>query len=133
MAFKSGYADHHNHLDQNHFLLGWDREWIITDPGYQIYDMDYPPERKMDRKAIKNMHVYTANSEGHNTILVDGAGQNEKKGSIAEFFTSRAMGWVVGDATAVLRREALPFPPVRRPPAGTVLSWSTTRSRPRNR
>jgi len=99
MAFKSGYAEHHNHLDQNHFLVGWDKEWIITDPGYQIYDMDYPPERKMDRKAIKNMHVYTAQSEGHNTILVDGAGQNPKKGSIEEFFTSAALGWVVGDAT----------------------------------
>jgi hypothetical protein len=99
MAFKSGYAEHHNHLDQNHFLVGWDKEWIITDPGYQIYDMDYPPERKMDRKAIKNMHVYTANSEGHNTILVDGSGQNEKKGTIPEFFTSHAVQWVVGDAT----------------------------------
>jgi hypothetical protein len=99
MAFKSGFAEHHNHLDQNHFLVGWDNEWIITDPGYQIYDMDYPPERKMDRKAIKNMHVYTAQSEGHNTILVDGAGQNPAKGSIVEFFTSAAVGWVVGDAT----------------------------------
>jgi hypothetical protein len=99
MAFKCGYADHHNHLDQNHFLVGWDKEWVITDPGYQIYDMDYPPERKMDRKAIKNMHVYTAQSEGHNTILVDGAGQDPAKGSIEEFFTSRAVGWVVGDAT----------------------------------
>ncbi|OGD20265.1 MAG: hypothetical protein A2W03_04335 [Candidatus Aminicenantes bacterium RBG_16_63_16] len=99
MAFKCGYADHHNHLDQNHFLVGWDTEWVITDPGYQIYDMDYPPERKMDRKAIKNMHVYTAQSEGHNTILVDGAGQNPNKGSIEEFFTSAALGWVVGDAT----------------------------------
>jgi len=99
MAFKCGYAEHHNHLDQNHFLLGWDKEWIITDPGYQIYDMDYPPERKMDRKAIKNMHVYTAQSEGHNTILVDGIGQNEKKGNIEEFFSSKAVGCVVGDAT----------------------------------
>ncbi len=98
MAFKSGYADHHNHLDRNHFLVGWDNEWVITDPGYQIYDMDYPPERKMDRKAIKNMHVYTAQTEGHNTILVDGAGQSEKPGSITEFFTSAAVGWVVGDA-----------------------------------
>jgi hypothetical protein len=99
LAFKCGYAEHHNHLDQNHFLVGWNTEWVITDPGYQIYDMDYPPERKMDRRAIKNMHVYTAMSQGHNTILVDGAGQNEKKGSIAEFFSSRAIGWVVGDAT----------------------------------
>ena len=99
LAFKSGYAEHHNHLDRNHFLLGWDTEWVITDPGYQIYDMDYPPERKMDRKAIKNMHVYTAQTEGHNTILVDGAGQNEKPGTIEEFFTSAAMGWVVGDAS----------------------------------
>lgn len=99
MAFKCGTAEHHNHLDQNHFLVGWDKDWIITDPGYQIYDMDYPPERHMDRKAIKNMHVYTAQSEGHNTILVDGAGQNTKEGSIVEFFTSGALGWAVGDAT----------------------------------
>ncbi len=99
VAFKCGYAEHHNHLDQNHFLVGWDKDWIITDPGYQIYDMDYPPERHLDRKAIRNMHVYTARSEGHNTILVDGAGQNTKKGSIVEFFTSAALGWVVGDAT----------------------------------
>ena len=109
MAFKCGYAEHHNHLDQNHFLLGWDKEWVITDPGYQIYDMDYPPERKMDRKAIKNMHVYTANSEGHNTILVSGSGQNGKKGNIPEFFTSRAMQWVVGDATACYEEKLSRF------------------------
>jgi hypothetical protein len=109
MVFKCGYAEHHNHLDQNHFLVGWNTEWVITDPGYQIYDMDYPPERKMDRKAIKNMHVYTAQSEGHNTILVDGAGQNTKKGSISEFFSSKAIGWVIGDATPCYEGKLMKF------------------------
>jgi hypothetical protein len=109
MAFKCGYAEHHNHLDQNHFLVGWNSEWVITDPGYQIYDMDYPPERHMDRKAIKNMHVYSAQSEGHNTILVDGQGQNNKKGSIAEFFASKAIQWVVGDATPCYEEKLTKF------------------------
>lgn len=100
MIFKSGHAYSHNHLDQNHFVLGWGGEWVIADPGYQIYDMDYPPERKLDRKAVKNMHVYTARTEGHNSLLVDGKGQNGKSGKIPVFFTSAAFQCVAGDASA---------------------------------
>ncbi|HOI44120.1 MAG TPA: heparinase II/III family protein [Candidatus Aminicenantes bacterium] len=100
MIFKSGHAHSHNHLDQNHFVLGWGGEWIIGDPGYQIYDMDYPPERKLDRKAIKNMHVYTARTEGHNSLLVDGKGQNVRSGKIPVFFSSTAFQCAVGDASA---------------------------------
>ena len=109
VAFKCGTADHHNHLDQNGFVVGWDSEWIIADPGYQIYDMDYPPERKMDRKAIRNMHVYTAGTEGHSSILVDGEGQNGKAGHIAEFFSSEALQWAVGDATACYEAKLTRF------------------------
>ncbi len=100
LVFKSGLATTHNHLDRNHFVLGWGADWLITDPGYQIYDIDYPPERGLSRAAIKNMHTYTAGTEGHNTLLVNGAGQNEKPGRISEFFSSRAFQGVVGDAAA---------------------------------
>lgn len=100
LVFKSGIATTHNHLDRNHFVLGWGTEWLVADPGYQIYDIDYPPERKLSREAVRNMHRYTAGTEGHNTLLVDGAGQNEKPGRIAEFFSSRAFQAVVGDAAA---------------------------------
>ena len=46
------------------------------------------------------MHVFTAGTEGHNTLLVNGAGQNEKPGRISEFFSSRAFQGIVGDAAA---------------------------------
>ncbi len=100
LVFKSGIATTHNHLDRNSFVLGWGSEWLLVDPGYQIYDIDYPPERKLSRAAVKNMHTYTAGTEGHSTLLVDGSGQNEKPGRISEFFSSRAFQGLVGDAAA---------------------------------
>jgi hypothetical protein len=100
MVFKCGFPNNHNHVDQNHFVLGYGSEWVINDPGYQIYDMDYPPERHMDRAAIKNMHVYTAGTEGHNSLLVDGRGQLEEPGEMRRFFSSHALAYAMGDATA---------------------------------
>lgn len=100
LAFKSGFVKNHNHLDQNHFILGWGGQWVINDPGYQIYDRPYPPERNMTMEEIKNRHQYTFGTEGHNSILVDGTGQKRNPGTLGDLYSTPAMGYTVGDATA---------------------------------
>ncbi len=100
LAFKSGFVKNHNHLDQNHFILGYGRHWVINDPGYQIYDREYPPERQMSMEVIHSRHDYTFGTYGHNSILVDGEQQLEAEGEIGELFSTPALGYTVGDATA---------------------------------
>lgn len=100
IAFKSGQVAHHNHLDQNSLLLAWDDQWLLTDPGYQVYDMDYPPEKGMTREMVVARHEYTYGTLGHNAILVDGAGQEAVPGDVTGFATTPAMDYAVGDASA---------------------------------
>jgi len=99
LAFKCGHVAHHNHLDQNSFILAWGREWLLNDPGYQIYDRPQPPERNMTTEMIRNRHEYTFGTPGHNAILVDGKGQTNKRGHIVGFATTRALGYAAGDAS----------------------------------
>ncbi|MFO8079954.1 MAG: heparinase II/III family protein [Armatimonadota bacterium] len=99
LAFKSGHVAHHNHLDQNSLILAWDDEWLLNDPGYQIYDRPYPPERGMTGEMIRARHEYTFGTIGHNAILVDGEGQQQVPGRIAEFATTPAMDYAVGEAS----------------------------------
>lgn len=99
LAFKSGYVAHHNHLDQNSFILAWGDEWLLNDPGYQIYDMAYPPEKKMTREMVVARHEYTYGTVGHNAILVDGEGQRPVRGHVTAFATTVAMDYTVGDAS----------------------------------
>ncbi|MFP3902769.1 MAG: DUF4962 domain-containing protein [Armatimonadota bacterium] len=100
LAFKSGFVKNHNHLDQNHFILGWSTQWVINDPGYQIYNRPYPDERNMTMEEIKNRHQYTFGTEGHNSILVDGTGQLKNPGEVGALYSTPAMGYTTGDATA---------------------------------
>lgn len=117
IAFKSGQVAHHNHLDQNSLLLAWNDQWLLTDPGYQVYDMEYPPERGLTREMVVARHEYTYGTLGHNTILVDGAGQEPVPGDVTEFATTAAMDYAVGDASACYaglsryRRHVLSVPP----------------------
>ena len=99
LAFKSGYAAHHNHLDQNSFILAFNDEWLLNDPGYQIYDRPYPPERNMTPEMISARHEYTYDTIGHNAILVDGEGQRPVRGHVTGFATTPAMDYAVGDAS----------------------------------
>ncbi|MFW6156341.1 MAG: heparinase II/III domain-containing protein, partial [Armatimonadota bacterium] len=100
LAFKSGHVAHHNHLDQNSLILAWDDEWLLSDPGHQIFDRPYPPERGMTEEMIRARHEYTFGTVGHNAILVDGERQRQVPGRIAEFATTPAMDYAVGDASA---------------------------------
>ncbi len=99
LAFKCGFTAHHNHRDQNHFVLGYGRHWVINDPGYQIYNIDYPPERNMSRELILNQNLYTESTYGHNSILVDGQPQDTSAGELGELYATPALCYTVGDAT----------------------------------
>lgn len=103
LAFKCGHVAHHNHLDQNSLILAWDDEWLLNDPGYQIYNRPYPPERKMTQEMISVRHEYTYGTVGHNAILVDGEGQLAERGRITGFASTPAMDYAVGDASACYR------------------------------
>ncbi|MBD3291868.1 MAG: DUF4962 domain-containing protein [Armatimonadia bacterium] len=99
LAFKSGHVAHHNHLDQNSLMLAWDDEWLLNDPGYQIYDRPYPPEHEMTEEMIKARHAYTYGTIGHNAILVDGVGQIAERGHVTAFASTPAMDYAAGDAS----------------------------------
>ena len=100
LAFKSGFTKNHNHLDQNHFIFGYGRHWVINDPGYQIYNRPYPPERNMSMELIKHRHDYTYGTYGHNSILVDGRQQLDAEGQLGDLYATPALCYTVGDATA---------------------------------
>ncbi len=87
LAFNSSSSNRgHNHMDQNHFILNCNGEFLITDPGYQ----DYSPGPKRD---------VTHGSIGHNTLLFDGQGQTIKGGGVTiGFMTSPLLDYVAGDA-----------------------------------
>jgi len=103
LAFKSGPSEAvvgHNHHDHNSFVINYAGEWIAWDPGYRSYFN--PPERR-----------YTAGTLGHNTILLDldeeylksqavyTLGRDQvrlNKARIAEFFTSNAFDYILGEA-----------------------------------
>ncbi|MFW5866997.1 MAG: heparinase II/III domain-containing protein [Armatimonadota bacterium] len=99
LAFKSGHVAHHNHLDQNSLILAWDDEWLLNDPGYQIYDRPYPPERNLTEEMIEAQHAYTYETVGHNAILVDGEGQRPVRGHVTGFASTPAMDYAAGDAS----------------------------------
>ncbi len=99
LALKSGHVAHHNHLDQNSFILAWNDEWLLTDPGYQVYDMAYPPGKNLTREMVVARHEYTYGTLGHNAILVDGYGQEPVRGHVTGFATTAAMDYAVGDAS----------------------------------
>ena len=91
-ALRSGpYYAGHQHNDQNGFVLHAYGEKLAIDSGYyDWYGSDHFKQYSMQTKA-------------HNTILVDGEGQADRKtgadGRIAAYFDAPAYGYTVGDAS----------------------------------
>ncbi|MBS4191604.1 heparinase II/III family protein [Bacillus sp. FJAT-49705] len=88
LAFaSSSSAKGHNHYDQNNFVLHVNDEWLITNPGYQDY-VEGP------------RNVFTLGTIGHNSMLVNGKGQEELgKSRIVDWFLSPSYDYCLGDAT----------------------------------
>ncbi len=99
LAFKAGTPVHHNHLDQNSFVVGTQGEWMANDPGYQRYHPRYYP-KEPNQAMILAEHGYSYGSLGHNTLLVDGEGQVAKEGRLELYFGSPGLDVAVGDAAA---------------------------------
>jgi hypothetical protein len=90
---SSGSTCDHTHFDQNSFVLNINGEWIFNDPGYRNIKGGWnAPEFSGWR--------YTVMSYGHNTLLVDGKGQDKRgHGRIVDFFHSPWIDYAAGDAT----------------------------------
>ncbi len=88
LAFVSGNSKMgHNHRDQNSIILNHAGEWLITDAGYKSYE-----------GGAKSF--YSTNTVGHNSLLVDGEGQDKLGGGkVTSFFTSEVFDYTVGDAS----------------------------------
>ncbi|MCM3123843.1 MULTISPECIES: heparinase II/III-family protein [unclassified Mesobacillus] len=87
LAFNaSESAKDHNHFDQNNFILHVSGEWLLTNPGYQDYVEG--PRRE-----------FTIGTVGHNSMLVDGAGQIHRgRSRVVDWYTSENFSFVIGDA-----------------------------------
>lgn len=98
LAFRSGVSVGHSHLDQNNFILASRGEVLLSDPGYQRFNMNYPDGRNRELTRLEN--AFTRGSLGHNVILVDGEGQKKADGALRGFFDSRAMAGATGEAAS---------------------------------
>lgn len=87
LAFNSSEsAKDHNHFDQNNFILHVSGEWLLTNPGYQDYVEG--PRRE-----------FTIGTVGHNSMLIDGAGQIHRgRSRIMDWYTSEDFSFIIGDA-----------------------------------
>jgi hypothetical protein len=88
IALQSSAADQgHSHQDQNNVLIYRGGENLAMDCGYA--------------SALQGtVREFARGSVGHNTVLVDGKGQTSNRGSTPYFATSRAVDYVMGDASA---------------------------------
>lgn len=78
----------HNHYDQNNIVLNTGDEWLLTDPGYQVYTKGAAAD-------------FTLGTIGHNCLLVNGTGQSIKGGgSILNHEFGAEVDYIAGDATA---------------------------------
>jgi len=98
LAFRSGPSVGHSHLDLNSFILASNGEVLLSDPGYQRFDMNYPDGR--DRELTRRENAFTRGSLGHNVILVAGEGQKRAACALRNFFESPAMAGVSGEAAS---------------------------------
>lgn len=92
LAFKSGnLAANHSHLDLNSFLLVAYGERLLIDPGAGAYVEGY--------FGPKRWEFYHPSTRAHNTILVNGQGQQPKsKGEIAVFEERQGYDYLLGRA-----------------------------------
>lgn len=88
LAFYSDDSNFgHNHFDDNSFVLNAGGEWLLTDPGY------------VDSTSSA-ARTFSTGTVGHNSMLVNGVGQNNKAGGgVTGFFSSPVFELGVGDAT----------------------------------
>ncbi len=79
----------HGHADQNSFIVNAYGDKLAIDGGY--YDWSGSPHHK----------TYTTQTIAHNTVLVNGKGQQMKNadGRMANFFDSPGYGYAVGDCS----------------------------------
>jgi hypothetical protein len=83
-AFKSGnhrigkYTNH-VHYDNGHLVL-FKQSHLLTDPGYRPAEFTefFNPE----------WNIYAGGTFGHNSLIVDGYSQNERRGEIRSFFAT---------------------------------------------
>jgi len=91
-AIKGGTnADWHGHRDMGHFTLNAFGKRLVIDQGGGMY-----------RKEYWQGEDYEVQSEGHNTLLLDGKGQERRKqhdARIAGFFHSPGCDYVLCDAS----------------------------------
>ena len=92
VAMHSGrYWAGHQHADQNHFVIHAYGEKLAIDGGY--YDWYGSP----------HFLAYSMQTLAHNTLLVNGQGQADRKagadGRVAAYFDSPGYGYTVGDAS----------------------------------
>lgn len=112
VAGKAGKNDdpHHGHLDIGHFVVYWNKEYYIRDLGKSGYDEKYFDQARFDYPE--------ANSEGHNTILVNGekqiSGKYYKKpydysvgGAVLDFRTTAQRDYVLMDPTNAYPKKEL--------------------------
>ena len=87
IALQCSPADQgHSHQDQNNVLIYRGAENLAMDCGYA--------------SALQGaLREFARGSIGHNTVLVDGKGQIANRGSTPFFATSRAVDYVMGDAS----------------------------------
>jgi len=110
LAFKCGPPKAkigHNHYDHNSFVISYAGTWLAWDPGYRNYFL--APARK-----------YTTSTFGHNSIVVDlddaflrdnapySVGHTQvhlNRAHIAEYFTSEAFDYVMGEAAGAYNND----------------------------
>ena len=110
VAGKAGMNDdpHHGHLDIGHFIIYWKNNYFIRDLGMSGYDEKYFDEDRFNYPE--------ANSEGHNTIFVNGevqiSGKYYKKdydysvgGKVIEFRSSTSRDFVLMNPTNAYPRK----------------------------
>lgn len=77
LALRCGYMGSHCQPDNNSFMLNTGKQWLLSDPGYGVYD-----------------------TSRHSTLLVDGQGQSSGPGEMAAFGQAGLLTYAAGDATA---------------------------------
>ena len=102
VGFHSGrYFAGHQHADQNHFVINAYGDKLAIDGGYY------------DWWGSRHFAAYSAKTVAHNTILVDGKGQDWIKdgsdGVTRLYFDSQNFGFVSGDAAKVYQDRVKQF------------------------
>ncbi len=98
VSFRCGGTLGHSHLDQNNFTIASRGHVLLSDPGYQRFDMKYP--NYPDKEFTHRQHLFSNGSMGHNVLLVGGQGQRAVAAQPLGTFSSRAFSYTAGDAAA---------------------------------